>query len=110
MADPPPTDARLDRDLIELLDYALTMVVDHLTPEHRAHLQERVKRTGLDDHIERQCSDEVQRVLLDRLNTVIINPDGGRVIHGEATSEPARRKHGTTVEEGSAIVSGIPTE
>lgn len=112
MTDTPPPDARLDRDLIVLLDYALTMVADQLMPSQRAHLRERTEKMGggLEDHIERQCSPEVQRVLLSRLDTTRVNPDGGRVGSvGEATSEPARRKDGSTVVEGSADVSGTPT-
>jgi len=33
MADTPTSDARLDRDLIALLDHALAMVADRLAPE-----------------------------------------------------------------------------
>ncbi len=109
MADTPPTDARLDRDLIALLDHALAMVADRLTPEQRARLRERAERMGLDDHIERQSSDEVQSVLLNRRDTEIVNPDGGLVAHGEVTSEHAHRKHGSTIEEGSGEISGTPT-
>lgn len=112
MTDNPPPDAGLDRDLILLLDCALTMVADRFTPEQRAHLRQRAEKIGggLDDHIERQCSPGIQRVLLNRLDTVRVNPDGGRVGPiGEATSQLARRKDGSTVEEGSAEVSGTPT-
>ena len=105
MADTPPTDTRLNRDLIVLLDRALAMVADRLTPEQRADLWERSTKMGLGDYIERQCSPEVQRVLLSERPRV--NPDGGRV--GEATSEPSRREDGATVEEGSAKLSGTPT-
>ncbi len=109
MADIPPPKARLDRDLVVLLDYALTMVADHVTHEQRARLRGRAEKMGLADHIERQCSPEVQGVLLNRLDTEIVNPDGGQVAHGEVTSEHAHRKRGSTVEDGSGEVSGIPT-
>jgi hypothetical protein len=112
MTETPPPDARLDHDLIVLLDDALAMVADRLTPSQRAQLQERTGKMGggLEAHIERQCSPEVQRVLLNRLDTMRVNPDGGRVGSvGESTSESALRKDGATVEEGSAGVSGTPT-
>src|ERR671921_783842 len=54
----------LDRDLIALLDHALGMVADHLTPHQRADLWQRSEKMGLRASIERQCSPEVQRVLL----------------------------------------------
>ena len=105
MAHIPPTDDRLDRDLIVLLDDALTAVVDHLTPEQRAHLRERTGETGLDDHIKRHCSPEVQGVLLGERPHV--NPDGGWV--GEAASESVHKTDGSTAEEGSGKASAIPT-
>ena len=101
----PPTDDRLDHDLIVLLDAALTAVADRLTPEQCAHLRERSGKLGLDDHIKRRCSPEVQGVLLGERPHV--NPDGGWV--GEAASEPPHRPDGSTVEEGSGKTSAIPT-
>jgi hypothetical protein len=100
----PPSGDQL-RDLIVLLDHALTMVVDHLTPEQRADLWKRAETVGLGEHIERQCSADVQRVLLSERPRV--NPDGGRV--GEAVNEPPRGETGAAVEEGSAKISGTPT-
>ena len=104
MVDIPPSDARLDRDLIVLLDHALAMVADHLAPEQRADLWQRTEKMGLGGHIERQCSPAVQRVLLSEHSRV--NPDGGQV--GEATSEPHRSEEGVVVAEGSGKISGIP--
>jgi hypothetical protein len=101
----PLTDDHLDSHLVLLLDDALTTVVDCLTPEQRAHLRERTEKMGLDDHIKRRCSPEVQGVLLGERPHV--NPDGGWV--GEATSEPLHRTDGSTAEEGSGKTSGIPT-
>jgi hypothetical protein len=101
----PLTDDRLDYHLLLVLDDALTMVVDHLTPEQRVHLRERTDKMGLDDHIKRRCSPEVQGVLLNERPHV--NPDGGWV--GEATSEPLHKTDGSSVEEGSGKTSGIPT-
>jgi hypothetical protein len=101
----PPTDEHLDRDLIVLLDAALTAVADRLTPEQRAHLRERTGKMGLDDHIKRRCSPEVQGVLLGERPHV--NPDGGWV--GEATGEPLHVTNGSTAEEGSGKTSAIPT-
>ena len=101
----PPTEDRLDRDLVALLDAALTAVADHLTPEQRAPLRERTGAMGLDDHVKRRCSPEVQGVLLGERPHV--NPDGGWV--GEDASEPLHRTDGSTVEEGSGKTSAIPT-
>jgi hypothetical protein len=103
MTDTPPGDQL--RNLIVLLDHALTMVVDHLAPEQRADLWKRAEKMGLGEHIERHCSAEVQRVLLSERPRV--NPDGGRV--GDAANEPPRSETGATVEEGSAKISGTPT-
>jgi hypothetical protein len=105
MAHIPPTDDRLDRDLVVLLDAALTAVADRLTPEQRAHLRERAGSMGLDDHVKRRCSPEVQGVLLGERPHV--NPDGGWV--GEAAGEPPHGTDGSTVEEGSGKTSAIPT-
>ena len=105
MAHIAPTDDRLDRDLIVLLDAALTAVADHLTPEQRADLRERTGKMGLGDHIQRRCSPEVQGVLLGERPHV--NPDGGWV--GETAGEPPRRQDSATVEEGSGKTSAIPT-
>ena len=105
MVDIPPSDARLDRDLIVLLDHALAMVADHLAPEQRADLWQRTEKMGLGGQTERQCSPEVQRVLLSEHSRV--NPDGGQV--GEATSELHRSEEGVVVAEGSGKISGIPT-
>src|SRR5215218_7584237 len=99
------TDDHLDRDLIVLLDAALTAAVDRLTPEQCAHFRERAGKMGLDDHIKRRCSPEVQSVLLGERPHV--NPDGGWV--GETAGEPPRRQDGSTVEEGSGKTSAIPT-
>jgi hypothetical protein len=101
----PPTDDRLDRDLVVLLDAALTAVADRLTAEQCAHLRERAGRMDLADHIKRCCSPEVQGVLLGERPHV--NPDGGWV--GEATGEPPHGTDGATVEEGSGKTSAIPT-
>jgi hypothetical protein len=109
MPDAPPSDASLDRDLIALFDHALAMVADHVTQEQRALLRARAEKMGLADHIARQCSPDVQGVLLNRLDTEIVNPDGGLVAHGKATGEHAHRKHGSTIEEGSGEASAIPT-
>jgi hypothetical protein len=112
MTDTPPHDARLDRDLIALLDHALTMVVDRLTPEQRARLRQRADKMGpgLSEHIERHCSHEVQHTLLNQPDTEHFNPDGGLVGHvGEVISEHGRREDGTTISEGSGEISGIPT-
>jgi hypothetical protein len=100
----PPSGGQL-RDLIVFLDHALTMVADHLTPEQRAGLWKRAETMGLGEHIERQCSAEVQRVLLSERPRV--NPDGGRV--GEAANKPRGGETGASVEEGSAKISGTPT-
>jgi hypothetical protein len=107
MVDTPPPDARLDGDLVVLFDYALTMVADHVTHEQRALLRARAEKMGLADHIERQCSPEAQGVLLNRLDTEIVNPDGGLVAHGKG--EHAHGKRGSTTEEGSGQASAIPT-
>jgi hypothetical protein len=104
MTDALLSDARLDRDLIVLLDHALAMVADHLTPEQRADLWQRSEKMGLSGSIERQCSPEVQRVLLSERPRV--NPDGGQV--GAATIEP-QPKEGVVIEEGSGKISSIPT-
>ena len=104
MVDTPTSEARLDLDLIALLDHALAMVADHLAPEQRADLWQRSDKMGLGDHIERQCSPEVQRVLLSERPRV--NPDGGQV--GAASTEP-EPKEGVIVEEGSGRISSIPT-
>jgi hypothetical protein len=101
----PPTDEHLDRDLIVLLDAALTAVADRLTPEQCTHLRERTGKMGLDDHIKRRCSPEVQGVLLGERPHV--NPDGGWV--GDDTGEPRQGADGSTVEEGSGKTSAIPT-
>jgi hypothetical protein len=105
MAHIPPTDDRLDRDLIMLLDAALRVVADRLTPEQCTHLRERTGKLGLGDHIQHRCSPEVQGVLLGERPHV--NPDGGWV--GEDASEPLHRTDGSTVEEGSGKTSAIPT-
>ena len=105
MAHLPPTDDRLDRDLIVLLDAALTVVADRLTPEQRAHLRERTGGMDLADHIKRRCSPEVQGALLGERPHV--NPDGGWV--GETEGEPPHGTDGSTVEEGSGKTSAIPT-
>ena len=104
MADTPTSDARLDRGLLVLLDHALAMVADHLTPEQRADLWQRSEKLGLSDSIERQCSPEVQRVLLSERPRV--NPDGGQV--GATTVEP-QPEEGVIVGEGSGKISSIPT-
>ena len=104
MADTPTSDARLDRDLIALLDHALAMVADHLAPEQRADLWQRSETMGLSAHIERQCSPEVQRVLLSERPRV--NPDGGQV--GASSIEP-QPKEGVIAGEGSGKISSIPT-
>ena len=104
MVEATSSDARLDHDLIVLLDHALTMVADHLAPEKRADLWQMSEKMGLNNYIERRCSPEVQRVLLsERPRT---NPDGGQV--GETISEP-QPKEGVVVAEGSAKISSIPT-
>jgi hypothetical protein len=105
MARIPPTEDHLDRDLIVLLDAALTAVADRLTPEQRARLRERTGRMGLADHIQRRCSPEVQGVLLGERPHV--NPDGGWV--GGDTGESRQGTDGSTVEEGSGKTSAIPT-
>jgi len=104
MAEAPSPDARLDRDLIALLDHALAMVADHLGPEQRADLWQRSQKMGLSDDIHRQCSPEVQRVFLSERPRV--NPDGGQV--GAATIEP-QPKEGVVTEQGSGKISSIPT-
>ena len=104
MTDTPPPDARLDRDLIVLLDHALTMVADNLTPEQRADLRQRSEKMGLGGSIGRQCSPEVQRVLL--IERPRVNPDGGQV--GATTAEP-QPAEGAIVGEGSGKISSIPT-
>lgn len=104
MANTPTSDARLDRDLISLLNHALAMVADHLTSEQRAGLWQRSETMGLSDSIERQCSPEVQRVLLGERPRV--NPDGGQV--GATTIEP-QPSEGVIVGEGSGKISSIPT-
>ena len=103
--DSPSPDARLDRDLVALLDRALAMAADRLAPEQRAELWRRAEEAGLGDHVERRCSPEVQRVLLGERPRV--NPDGGRV--GEAAGGPPRGEDGATAAEGSAEMSGTPT-
>jgi hypothetical protein len=100
-----PDTARLDRDLIALLDRALALAADRLAPEQRADLWRQVETAGLAMHIERLCSPAVQGVLLGERPRV--NPDGGRV--GETTGEPPAREDGATVAEGSAKLSGTPT-
>jgi hypothetical protein len=107
MADTSSPDARPDRDLIALFDYALTMVAGHVTQEQRALLRVRTERMGLGEHIARQCSPEAQGLFLNRQDTGIVNPDGGLVAHGKG--EHAHGKRGSTVEEGSGETSGIPT-
>jgi hypothetical protein len=112
MTDTPPSDTGLDRDLNALLDHALTMVVDRLTPGQRAQLRQRVDKIGrgLSEHIKRHCSHEVQHALLNQPDTEHFNPDGGRVGHfGEVISEHERTEDGTTVSEGSGEISAIPT-
>jgi hypothetical protein len=112
MTDTPPRDARLDNDLIALLDHALTMVVDRLTSEQRALLRQRADKMGrgLSEHIKHHCSHEVQHALLNQPDTEHFNPDGGRVGHfGEAISEHGRTEDGTTVSEESGEISAIPT-
>jgi hypothetical protein len=112
MTDTPPRDASLDRDLNALLDHALTMVVDRLTPAQRAQLRQRADKMGrgLNEHIKRHCSHEVQHALLNQSDTEHFNPDGGRVGHfGEVISEHGRTEDGTTVSEGSGEISAIPT-
>jgi hypothetical protein len=104
MADTPTSDARLDRDLIVLLDHALAMVADHLSPEQRADLWQRSQTMGLSGGIERLCSPEVQRILLSERPRV--NPDGGQV--GATTAEP-QPSEGVVVGEGSGKISSIPT-
>src|SRR4051794_28727138 len=104
MVEAPTSDARLGRDLIALLDHALAMVVDHLSPHQRADLWQRSEKMGLRGSIERQCSPEVQRVLLGEQPRV--NPDGGQV--GATIVEP-QRKEGVIAEEGSGRISSIPT-
>jgi hypothetical protein len=102
MTNPPSGDQLCD--LTVLLDHALTMVVDHLTPEQRANLWKMAETMALGEHIERQCSAEVQRVLLSERPRV--NPDGGRV--GEAANEPLGGETGAAVEEGSAEILRDP--
>ena len=94
----------MDRDLIALLDRALAMVVDHLTPNQRADLWQRSEKMRLRGSIERQCSPEVQRVLLSEQPRV--NPDGGQV--GATPVEP-QPNEGVIAEEGSGKISSIPT-
>jgi hypothetical protein len=112
MTDTPPRDAGLDRGLNALLDYALTMVVDRLTPGQRAQLRQRADKmeSGLSEHIKRHCSPEVQQALLNQPDPGHLNPDGGRVGHfGEVISGQGRTEDGTTVSEGSGDISAIPT-
>lgn len=104
MTDTPPPGTALDRDLIVLLDHALSMVADHLSPEQRADLWRMSEKMRLSNHIERQCSPEVQRILLSERPRV--NPDGGQV--GDTTVAP-QPKEGVVVEEGSGKISSIPT-
>ena len=104
MADTPTSDARLDRDLIVLIDHALAMVADHLAPQQRADLWQQAEALGLSGSIERQCSPEVQRVLLSERPRV--NPDGGQVGATTTEHEPSE---GVIVEEGSGRISSIPT-
>src|SRR6478735_7700531 len=103
MTDTPTPDARLDRDLIVLLDHALAMIASHLTPEQRADLWQRSEKMGLNGSIERQCSPAVQRVLLGERPRV--NPDGGQV---GATSIKPQPSEGVIIEEGSGKISSIP--
>jgi hypothetical protein len=105
MADSPSPDARLDRDLIALLDRALALAADRLAPEQHAELWRSTEAAGLAGHVERLCSPAVQAMLLGECPRV--NPDGGRV--GETTGEPPAREDGATVAEGSAKLSGTPT-
>lgn len=107
MADAPaPNDARLDHDLVALLDHALALAADRLAPERRSDLWRKVEEMGLAGHVERRCSPEAQGVLLGERPRV--NPDGGRV--GEAAGQPPRGQDGdTTVADGSAEMSGTPT-
>lgn len=105
MSDTLSLGARLDHDLIVLLDHALTMAADRLTSEQRADLWTRTEAMGLVRHVEHLCSPEVQRVLLGERPRV--NPDGGQV--GDAVSEPPHREDGATLAEGSARMSGTPT-
>ncbi len=106
MADAPsPDEARLDRDVIALLDRALALAADRLAPEQRAGLWRSTEAAGLAGHVARLCSPTVQAVLLGERPRV--NPDGGRV--GEATGEPPAPEGGATVAEGSAEMSGTPT-
>ena len=105
MVDAPSSNARLDRDLIALLDYALGMLADHLTLEQRTDLWQRAEKMGLADHVERQCSSEVKRVVLSQRPHV--NPDGGQV--GESPSEPELGGQGVVIAEGSGKISSVPT-
>src|SRR3954452_290867 len=93
-----PSDTPPATGLVELLDHALQMVMDHLTSEQRAQLREKVEEMDLAGLIGQQCSAELQNVLLNERPRV--NPDGGRV--GGAGSEHSHRNDGSTVEEGSA--------
>ena len=104
MTDKPSPATALDRDLIALLDHALGMVADHLTPHQRADVWQRSEKMGLRGSIERQCSPEVQRVLLSEQPRV--NPDGGQV--GATPIEP-QPSEGVVVEQGSGKISSIPT-
>jgi hypothetical protein len=104
MTDKLPSADALDRDLIAMLDHALGMVADHLTPHQRADLWQRSEKMGLRASIERQCSPEVQRVLLSEQPRV--NPDGGQV---GATPVETQPSEGVIVGEGSGKISSIPT-
>ncbi|MCO6418631.1 hypothetical protein JYK14_21090 [Siccirubricoccus sp. KC 17139] len=110
MTDAPRSDTRLDRDLIALLDHALTLVADRLTPEQRALLRDQADKmgAGLSGHIERHCSHEVQLALLNRSEAGQLNPDGGVVGHPGDPANP-HQKDGSTDAEGSGDVSAIPT-
>lgn len=106
MADAPTAaDARLDRSLIALLDAALAIAADRLTPGERAELSRRTDAAGLAAHVVRLCSPAVQGVLLGERPRV--NPDGGQV--GEASGKPPQDEGRATVAEGSAKLSGTPT-
>ncbi|TDH58187.1 hypothetical protein E2C06_33895 [Dankookia rubra] len=104
MIDKLPPAAALDRNLLALLDHALAMVADRLTPQQRADLWQRSEKMGLRESIERHCSPEVQQVLLSEQPRG--NPDGGQV--GATPVEP-QPSEGVIVEEGSGKISSIPT-
>ena len=105
MTDLPPSDTRLDRDLVALLDHALGMLAGHLTPEQHADLRQRAEKVGLADHIERHCSPKVRHVILSQRPHV--NPDGGQV--GESPPEPELGGEGVVTAEGSGKISSVPT-